>query len=92
MTAPLSRHVTIVNRRGLHARASARFVKCAEGFDAAVQVVKDGQSVDGTSIMGLITLAAPTGSTVELTAEGPEAEAAMEALTGLIESGFGEED
>ena len=92
MNAPLSRHVTIVNRRGLHARASARFVKCAEGFDAAVYVVKDGQSVEGTSIMGLMTLAAAPGSTIELTAEGPEAEAAMDALAGLVESGFGEED
>jgi phosphocarrier protein HPr len=88
----LSRHITIVNRRGLHARASARFVKCAEGFEATVHVVKDGQSVEGTSIMGLITLAAPPGSTIELTAEGPEAEAAMEALANLVESGFGEED
>jgi phosphocarrier protein len=92
MTAPLSRHVTIVNRRGLHARASARFVKCAAGFDAAVQVIKDGHSVDGTSIMGLITLAVAPGGTIELTAEGPEAEAAVEALAKLVESGFGEED
>jgi phosphocarrier protein HPr len=92
VTAVLSRHITIVNRRGLHARASARFVKCAEGFEATVHVVKDGQSVEGTSIMGLITLAAPPGSTIELTAEGPQAEAAMEALANLVESGFGEED
>jgi phosphocarrier protein len=92
MTPLLSRHVTIVNRRGLHARASARFVKCAEKFDAAIHVVKDGQSVDGTSIMGLMTLAAAPGSSIELTAEGPEAEAAMDALARLIESGFGEED
>ncbi len=88
----LSRHVTIVNRRGLHARASARFVKCAEGFDAAIHVIKDGQSVEGTSIMGLITLTAAPGSTIELTAEGPQAEQAMDALAQLIESGFGEED
>ena len=92
MTAPLSRHVTIVNRRGLHARASARFVKCAGGFDAAVQVIKDGQSVDATSIMGLITLAVAPGSTIELTADGPEAEAAIDTLAKLVESGFGEED
>ena len=92
MSAPLSRHVTIVNRRGLHARASARFVKCAEAFEAAVYVVKDGQSVEGTSIMGLMTLAAAPGSTIELTAEGPQAEEAMAALAGLVESGFGEED
>jgi phosphocarrier protein len=92
MTGPLSRHVTIVNRRGLHARASARFVKCAEGFDANVHVIKDGQSVEGTSIMGLMTLAAAPGSTIELTADGPDAQAAMDALTDLVESGFGEED
>ncbi|MGH6925179.1 MAG: HPr family phosphocarrier protein [Propylenella sp.] len=88
----LSRHVTIVNRRGLHARAAARFVKCAGGFDAAIHVVKDGQSVEGTSIMGLMTLAAAPGSSIELTAEGPEAEAAMEALAKLVESRFGEEE
>jgi phosphocarrier protein HPr len=92
MTSLLSRHVTIVNRRGLHARASARFVKCAEGFDAAVHVIKDGQSVEGTSIMGLMTLAAAPGSTIELTADGPDAQAAMDALSELVESGFGEED
>lgn len=92
MNALLSRHITIVNRRGLHARASARFVKCAAGFDAAVHVIKDGQSVEGTSIMGLMTLAAAPGSTIELTAEGPQADAAMQALSQLVESGFGEED
>ncbi len=92
MTEPASRHVTIVNRRGLHARASARFVKCAEGFDCEVTVVKDGQSVGGTSIMGLMTLSASTGCTIELKAEGREAEAALNALSGLIEDGFGEED
>ena len=92
MTPPLSRHVTIVNRRGLHARASARFVKCAETFEAEIQVIKDGQSVEGTSIMGLMTLAAAPGCTIELTAEGRDASAAMDALTALVESGFGEED
>jgi phosphocarrier protein HPr len=89
---PLGRQVTIVNRRGLHARASARFVKCAEGFDCEVTVIKDGQSVGGTSIMGLMTLAAAPGSTIELTAEGREAQAALDALAALIEGGFGEED
>ncbi len=88
----LGRHVTIVNRRGLHARASARFVKCAEGFDCEVKVIKDGQSVGGTSIMGLMTLAAAPGCTIELTAEGREAEAALDALSSLIADGFGEED
>jgi len=92
MSAPLSRQVTVVNRRGLHARASARFVKCAESFDAEVRVVKDGQSVEGTSIMGLMTLAAAPGSMIGLEAEGPEAEAALDALARLIEEGFGETD
>ena len=92
MTAPLSRQVTIVNRRGLHARASARFVKCAEGFDAEVRVSKDGQTVGGTSIMGLMTLAAAPGCTVELEAEGPDAAAALDALSKLVAEGFGEED
>jgi len=92
MNEPSSRRVTIVNRRGLHARASARFVKCAEGFDCEVTVIKDGQSVGGTSIMGLMTLAAGTGSTIELKAAGREAEAALDALSSLIEDGFGEDD
>ena len=92
MSDPLSRDCTIVNRRGLHARASARFVKCAEAFNAEVRVTKDGQTVGGTSIMGLMTLAAAPGCKVELEAEGPEAEAALAALTKLIEDGFGETD
>ena len=92
MSGPLTRSMIIVNRRGLHARASARFVKCAEAFDADVRVSKDGQTVGGTSIMGLMTLAAAPGSTVDLEAEGPQAEAALEALGNLIADGFGEAD
>ncbi len=92
MTAPLSRQLTIVNRRGLHARASARFVKCAEAYDAEIRVTKDGQTVGGTSIMGLMTLAAAPGCKVELEAEGPDAAAALDALSTLVEGGFGEED
>ena len=92
MTAPLSRQLTIVNRRGLHARASARFVKCAEAYDAEIRVTKDGQTVGGTSIMGLMTLAAAPGCKVELEAQGPDAAAALEALSTLVEGGFGEED
>jgi len=92
MTAPLSSEVTIVNRRGLHARASARFVKCAEGFDAEVRVTKDGQTVGGTSIMGLMTLAAAPGCRIGLECEGPEAAAALDALKRLVEDGFGETD
>jgi phosphocarrier protein len=92
MSVRLSRQVTIMNRRGLHARASARFVKCASSFDADIRVMKDGQAVDGTSIMGLMTLAAAPGCTIELEAEGPEAEPALAALAKLIEEGFGETD
>ena len=92
MNAPLSRSLTIVNRRGLHARASARFVKCAEGFDCEVTVLKDGQSVGGTSIMGLMTPAAAPGSTIELKATGPQADSALDALSALIADGFGERD
>ena len=92
MSAPLRRSITIVNRRGLHARASARFVKCAESFDAEVRVTKDGQTVGGTSIMGLMTLAAAPGCTIDLEAEGPEADQALAALAKLIDEGFGETD
>ena len=92
MTAPLRRQVAIVNRRGLHARASAKFVKLADSFDAEVRVMKDGQTVGGTSIMGLMTLAAAPGSTIDLEAEGPQAKEALDALTKLIEEGFGETD
>ena len=83
--------VTICNRKGLHARASAKFVKCAESFDATVRVARDGQSVGGTSIMGLMMLAAGPGSVIAIEAEGPEAPEAIEALVALVESGFGEE-
>ena len=83
--------VTIRNRKGLHARASAKFVKCAETFDANVSVIRDGQTVGGTSIMGLMMLAAGPGSVILLEAEGPEAPEAIAALIALVESGFGEE-
>jgi phosphocarrier protein len=92
MSLPLRRSITIINRRGLHARASARFVKCAESFDAEVRVTKDGQTVGGTSIMGLMTLAAAPGCTIDLEAEGPEADQALAALAKLIDEGFGETD
>lgn len=82
--------VTIRNVRGLHARASAKFVKCAEGFDARVSVSKDGQTVGGTSIMGLMMLAAGPGSKIMLEAEGPDAKVAIAALVALVEDGFGE--
>jgi len=85
-------NVLIVNRKGLHARASAKFVKCAENFDANITVTKDGQSVGGTSIMGLITLGASKGTTIRIDAEGPEGPEALEALVALVADGFGEEN
>jgi phosphocarrier protein HPr len=83
--------VTIRNRKGLHARASAKFVKCAETFDATVRVTRDGHTVGGTSIMGLMMLAASQGATITMEAEGPEAPEAIEALVALVADGFGEE-
>lgn len=83
--------LTIRNKKGLHARASAKFVKCAEAFNAQVRVTRDGQTVGGTSIMGLMMLAAGQGSTIVIDAEGPEAPEAIEALAALVESGFGED-
>ena len=83
--------VTIRNRKGLHARASAKFVKCAESFDAMVTVTRDGQAVGGTSIMGLMMLAAGPGSTLHMTALGPQGPEALQALVALVEDGFGED-
>ena len=89
--ASLTKQLAIVNQRGLHARASAKFVKCAEGFDANVVVSKDGQSVPGTSIMGLMMLAAGIGSSVTVEASGPMAEPCMTALEKLVAEKFDEE-
>lgn len=84
--------VTVVNKRGLHARASAAFVKCVEKYDAEVTVTKDGQSVSGSSIMGLMMLAAAPGCTILIETEGPDAEQALDELTTLVEMGFYEKD
>jgi phosphocarrier protein HPr len=83
--------VTVVNRKGLHARASAKFVKLAEVYEAEVTVTRDGQTVGGTSIMGLMMLAAGPGSQLFITSEGREGPEALEALVALVETGFGEE-
>jgi phosphocarrier protein len=92
MTAgAVRRSVEIVNERGLHARASAKFVKAASQFDAHVTVSRDGQMVDAQSIMGLMMLGAGPGCCIEIAAEGPQAEAAVEALAQLIEDRFDEE-
>ena len=82
--------VTIVNRRGLHARAAAKFVKVAAQFAADVEVLKDDMVVCGTSIMGLMVLAAALGSQLEIRATGREAKAALAALVALVERGFDE--
>jgi len=84
--------VIIQNRKGLHARASAQFVKCGEVFDAKIRVTKDGQTVGGTSIMGLMTLAASQGQTILIETEGKEGATALEALIALVEAGLNEAD
>lgn len=83
--------MTIANQRGLHARAAALFVKTAGTFDAKITVAKDGTEVSGLSIMGLMMLAASQGSEIEVTAGGPQAAQAVDALAGLVAGKF-EED
>lgn len=90
-TNPLSRELTIVNQRGLHARASAKFVQVAGSFNADVRVEKDGVSVGGTSIMGLMMLAASPGCSIRVSAKGDEAAEVISALEALIADRFGEE-
>ncbi len=86
------RQVTIVNRRGLHARAAAKFVKLASNYDAEVVVEKEGMRVSGLSIMGLLMLAASPGSQVQIETDGTAAPEALEALAGLVDDGFEETD
>ena len=87
----LHRDLTIVNKRGLHARAAAKFVQTAERFDADISVTRDATTVGGTSIMGLMMLAASPGTTIRITATGNDAHAAVAALRQLVEARFGEE-
>jgi phosphocarrier protein len=87
----VEQEVTILNKRGLHARAAARFVKLAGQFDANITVTHKDTSVSGRSIMGLMMLAASPGSQIRLSAYGPQAEAAIAAISGLIAAKF-EED
>ena len=86
------RVLTIVNKKGLHARASAKFCQTVERFDAAIKVTRGHETVGGTSIMGLMMLGAATGTTITVEATGNEAVAAADALDKLVSSGFGEED
>ena len=88
----LTRTLVIVNRRGLHARAAAKFVTLAERFGASVDVVRDGQSVSARSIMGLMMLGAGKGATISLQADGWDAKEALDALAALVEAGFNEQD
>lgn len=85
------RQFRIVNEKGLHARASAKFVETVERFDASAEVSRDGMTVSGDSIMGLLMLAAARGTTIEVRTSGPEAEALADALGELIAGRFGEE-
>src|SRR6188768_3126471 len=88
----LAQQLTIVNRKGLHARASARFVRTAECFDASISVIRDGTSVAGNSIMGLMMLGAGPGSTILVQATGKQAREALEAITLLVNNGFDEDN
>ena len=88
----ISRDIPIINKRGLHARASAKFVQLVEKFNADVTVSRNGESVGGNSIMGLMMLSAGIGTTVQVSVKGPEAEAAMAAIVGLLGDKFGEEE
>ncbi|HEX3700438.1 MAG TPA: HPr family phosphocarrier protein [Phenylobacterium sp.] len=92
MSGAVSRSVEIVNKRGLHARASAKFVKLASGFEAEVRVTKDGQTVDARSIMGLMMLAAGPGCCIDIEAEGADAQAAIAALEQLVTAKFDEDE
>jgi phosphocarrier protein len=86
-----TRKVTVVNQLGIHARAAAKFVHLATRFQSQVRVVRDGRQMDGKSIMGILLLAAACGSRITVTAEGADEQAAVAALTALVESGFGED-
>jgi phosphocarrier protein len=91
MAEKLRASAIIPNKKGLHARASAKIVEAAARFRSEIEVVKDGTAVNGRSIMGLMMLAASMGSRIEITAEGPDAQEAMTALLALIDAKFGEE-
>jgi len=88
----VTRVMKIVNEKGLHARASAKFVQTVEKFDATVRVSRNGESVGGDSIMGLMMLAAGIGTSITVTATGPEAQEAITALDTLVSTRFGEDE
>jgi phosphocarrier protein HPr len=86
------REMRIVNRKGLHARATAKFVQCVDRYDAEISVTRCGETVGGDSIMGILTLGAGLGSTITVAARGPQAREALEALTALVANRFGEDE
>jgi phosphocarrier protein HPr len=88
----ISRELPIINKRGLHARASAKFVQMVERFNADIWVTKGGETVGGTSIMGLMMLSAGPGTSIVVSAAGPEAQAALDAITELVAAKFNEEN
>jgi phosphocarrier protein len=88
----LMRDMRIVNRKGLHARATAKFVQCVERFSSEIKVTRCGETVGGDSIMGILTLGAGLGSTITVAAIGSDAEAALEALATLVANRFGEDE
>jgi phosphocarrier protein HPr len=88
----LVRSFEIINRKGLHARATAKLVQCIDEFDAAVTISRCGETVDGTSIMGILTLGAGPGMTITVTAAGTEAPQALDAIADLIANRFGEDE
>ncbi len=86
------REMRIVNRKGLHARATAKFVQCVEQFDAQIKVTRCGETVGGDSIMGILTLGAGLGSTITVAAIGAQAREALDALGALVANRFGEDE
>ena len=91
MSETVTATVGICNTRGLHARASAKFVKLASSFESEVQVMRDGATVDARSIMGLLMLGAGNGSSIDISADGPDAQEAIDALSELVATRFGED-
>ena len=87
----VSRSIVVSNQLGLHARAAAKFVHMATRYDSQIRVGRESKVMDGKSIMGILLLAAPRGTTITISAEGPDEQAAVDALCGLVASGFGEE-
>ena len=88
----MTRELHIVNRKGLHARATAKFVQCVDRFDADVKVTRCGETVGGDSIMGILMLGAGPGSTITVSASGAEAQEALDALAALVSDRFGEDE